>query len=101
MVERKRIVAKKPAPTPPPEAASWVSSGGIDPELQPTAPAATSTPSTRAQGKRSRSDYKQVGAYIPKDLDKQVKRLLLDNDEMDFSDLVTQLLEDWVNQQSD
>jgi len=100
VVERRRL-AKKPTTPPPPEAASWISGGGIDPELQQpsTAPAPT-PPATKAQGKRSRSDYKQVGAYIPKDLDRQVKRLLIDNDEIDFSDLVTQLLEEWVNRQS-
>lgn len=50
----------------------------------------------RAKGKRSDPNTKQVGAYIPKDLDKEVKKLLLDCEGMDFSDLVTQLLEGWV-----
>lgn len=48
----------------------------------------------RQPGKRSNPDYIQVGAYIPKALDKAVKRKLLDED-IDFSDLVTKLLENW------
>lgn len=54
---------------------------------------------TRPQGKRSDPSYLQVGAYIPKTLNKQVKRKLLDTDQ-DFSDLVTQLLTQWVQDDS-
>lgn len=54
----------------------------------------------KATGKRSDPNYIQVGAYIPKDLNKNVKRLLVDT-EGDFSDLVTELLEEWVKRQSD
>lgn len=54
----------------------------------------------KAMGKRSDPNYIQVGAYIPKDLNKEVKRSLVDY-EGDFSDLVTELLEQWVKQQSD
>lgn len=50
----------------------------------------------RAKGKRSDPNYTQVGAYIPKTLDKAVKRKLLD-EEMDFSELIAHLLETWVN----
>ena len=49
----------------------------------------------RQTGKRSNPDYVQVGAYIPKTVDRNVKRKLLDED-MDFSDLVTKLLQDWL-----
>jgi hypothetical protein len=55
----------------------------------------------RAKGKRSDPNYIQVGAYIPKELDRQVKRLLVDEDNLDFSNLVAQLLEDWVKRKSD
>ena len=55
----------------------------------------------RAKGKRSDPNYIQVGAYIPKELDRRVKRLLIDDDELDFSDLVAQLLEDWVKRKTD
>jgi len=53
----------------------------------------------RQKGKRSDPNYLQVGAYIPKALDKDVKRLLIDQD-IDFSDLVTKLLQDWVGSQA-
>ena len=49
----------------------------------------------RQTGKRSNPDYIQVGAYIPKTVDRDVKRKLLDED-MDFSDLVTKLLQGWL-----
>ena len=51
----------------------------------------------KATGKRSDPNYIQVGAYIPKELNKAVKRSLVDYDG-DFSDLVTQLLEEWLEQ---
>jgi len=53
----------------------------------------------RALGKRSDPDYIQVGAYIPKALNKDVKRLLVDVDQ-DFSELVAELLQKWVKRQS-
>lgn len=49
----------------------------------------------KATGKRSDPNYIQVGAYIPIELNKSVKRLLVDDDK-DFSDLVAELLEQWV-----
>lgn len=51
----------------------------------------------KTKGKRSDPNYIQVGAYIPKELNKDVKRLLVDADK-DFSELVTELLEKWVKQ---
>lgn len=51
----------------------------------------------QAAGKRSDPNYIQVGSYIPKELNKDVKRQLVDY-EGDFSDLVAELLEDWVKQ---
>ena len=74
---------QKPKTAPPPEPA---------PELKRR--------QRKVTGKRSDSNYIQVGAYIPKALNKDVKRLLVDN-EGDFSDLVAELLEHWVQQQSD
>lgn len=60
---------------------------------------AVSGASKRKQtGKRSDPDYLQVGAYILKSTDKAVKRLLIDEDDMDFSDLVQSLLEKWVKE---
>jgi len=51
----------------------------------------------RAKGKRSNPDYEQVGVYIPKKISLEVKRQLLESD-MDFSDLVTQLLGQWLKE---
>jgi hypothetical protein len=60
---------------------------------------ATSGASKRKQsGKRSDPNYLQVGAYIRKSTDKAVKRLLIDEDNMDFSDLVQFLLEKWIQE---
>lgn len=50
----------------------------------------------RTVGKRSKTDtYTQVSAYIPKDTHKKVKAALLD-DERDFSELVSDLLAEWL-----
>lgn len=73
------------------------------PELEtppPSTPVVETPPPARkgrAKGKRSNPDYEQVGAYTPKALNLEVKRLLLDK-ELDFSDLVTQLLKQWVSE---
>ena len=47
-------------------------------------------------GKRSDPNYELVGALIPKELHKEVKKLLLDESELDYSSLVEQLLSKWV-----
>jgi len=53
----------------------------------------------KATGKRSDPNYIQVGVYIPKKLNKDVKRLLVDSDQ-DFSELVAELLDGWVKENS-
>ena len=54
------------------------------------------------QGKRRNPDYTQAGFYIRKDLQRKVKGLLLDEEDIDFSDLINNLLQEWVNKhQSD
>lgn len=47
-------------------------------------------------GKRSDPNYIQVGAYIPRTLNEDVKIKLVRHDG-DFSDLITELLEKWVS----
>ena len=54
----------------------------------------------KKKSKRSDPDYVQVGPYVPRELNDQVKRLLVGQDK-DFSDLVAELLEEWVKQQTD
>jgi hypothetical protein len=50
-----------------------------------------------AGGKRNNPDYEQVGAYIPKELNKRVKMRLLEMDkDREFSELVEYLLKKWV-----
>lgn len=66
-------------------------------------PAPETTPKPRqrkATGKRSNPNYIQVGAYIPIELNKQVKRRLVDTDQ-DFSELVAELLDQWVQSNND
>jgi hypothetical protein len=46
-------------------------------------------------GKRSSAEYRQVSAYIRKDTHRKVKMALLE-EEQEFSELVGQLLEDWL-----
>ncbi len=48
-------------------------------------------------GKRSNPDYKTVGVLLPKQAHKKAKILLMDDEqERDFSTLMTQLLEKWL-----
>ena len=59
----------------------------------------TETPKKRHRkktGKRSDPNYELVGALIPKELHKEVKKLLLDESDLDYSSLVEQLLSKWV-----
>ena len=50
-------------------------------------------------GKRSNAEYRQVSAYIRKDTHRKVKMALLE-EEQEFSELVGQLLEDWLAMRS-
>ena len=103
MVTPKKRLAANPNKSKalPAQADNWAASGGIDPELsgQAIAPLAAVDEAPkrgRQKGKRSNPDYTQAGAYIPKSLDKEVKRKLLDED-IDFSDLVANLLIKWLS----
>lgn len=73
-------------PTPPPIAIA------AEPQVTPVVPPRRG----RAPGKRSDPNYTQIGAYIPKELDRAVKRALVDEDNLDLSELIAQLLDDWV-----
>lgn len=66
-----------------------------EPEKLKEAPPLQAPKKGRQTGKRSNPDYTQVGAYIPKELDKAVKRKLIDED-IDFSELVANLLSKWL-----
>jgi len=51
----------------------------------------------RAKGKRSDPNYVQIGVYIPKETKKACDRRLLD-EEIDLSDLVSELLAKWLSE---
>lgn len=53
----------------------------------------------KAPAKRSDPNYIQVGAYIPIELNKSVERRLVDDDK-NFLDLVSELLEQWVQEKN-
>jgi len=51
----------------------------------------------RPQGKRSDPDYLQISAYIKKDTYTKIKiALLQSNSDLDFSELIESLLQDWL-----
>lgn len=61
----------------------------------PKAAEPTAQRKRKKTGKRSDPNYIQVGAYIPRTLNEDVKIKLVRHDG-DFSDLITELLEKWV-----
>jgi hypothetical protein len=65
----------------------------------PIAIDAPAKPRGRPAGKRSSSEYTQTTAYIRQETHKNVKRALLD-DPRDFSELVEDLLRQWLDSRS-
>jgi hypothetical protein len=60
-------------------------------------PASESVPPAMARvGKRSDPAYRQISTYVRSDVYRSVKRELL-MDERDFSDLMDELLVDWLS----
>jgi len=59
----------------------------------------TGIPGATSPGKRSNVDYRQVSAYIRKDIHRRVKMALLEEDRQ-FSELVAELLEDWLEERT-
>lgn len=53
----------------------------------------------KSTGKRTDPSYKQVGAYVKKDTYLQIQKLLLDQPDKDFSDLVQELLSGYLDNQ--
>ncbi|PSB27550.1 hypothetical protein [Chlorogloea sp. CCALA 695] len=55
----------------------------------------------RPKGKRSHPDYEQVTAYIKKDTYQEIKiSLLREGQKREFSELIQELLEDWLKLRS-
>lgn len=67
--------------------------------VEPAPPEARTRKGRKRTGKRSNPDYVQTGVYLPADLTKRVKRRLYGGD-IDFSDLIAHLLEDWETAQA-
>ena len=54
---------------------------------------------TKGSGKRSDPDYVQISAYIRKETHRLAKRKLLEEDsERDLSDVIEELLSNWVSE---
>ncbi len=54
-------------------------------------------PKGRPKGKRSNPDYEQVTAYVKKETYRKTKIALLEQDKFsDFSELVEELLSEWL-----
>lgn len=67
-----------------------------EPQPQPEQP----LPKGRPRGKRSNPDYEQVTAYIRRDTHRAVKMALLQEGESrEFSELVEELLAEWLSTQ--
>jgi hypothetical protein len=77
---------------------------GREPEPEPTPPPAPPSPAPpltprkgRPPGKRSDPRFVQVTAYVPEALHRKVKiRLLQEAKGQEFSELIEELLEDWI-----
>lgn len=56
----------------------------------------------KAFGRRSDPDYMQASAYVPRQLRRQVERVLLnDPSERDYSQLIEELLQKWLTEQDE
>ncbi len=69
----------------------------VDNHIPPVAEPQPSQKRGRPKGKRSDPDYEQVTAYIRKDTHRDVKiALLSEGDGREFSELIQELLEQWL-----
>ena len=77
---------------------SLIAASGQVPVAETTAHTATTTTSkARPVGKRTAPDYIQVGLYLPKQLHRKAKLALLhEAEERDFSELVRDLLSEYL-----
>ena len=72
---------------------------GVEPEeTQIVTPKDLPPAKRKGKGKRSDPNFTQVSAYSPKDLHRRVKIELMEKDQ-DFSELVTELLTNWLEKQ--
>ena len=92
MVERKRPrIAPKPVTTASQDA--WVSRGGLDPEVQANAPAASPTPTEKTKPYPHRVSFDmQTPQY------KRLKRAAFEQ-ERSINDILREAVEDWLKLQ--
>jgi len=88
---------KKPKHKSPPKK----SVSSLSPTTATDKPAPPAKNEKRASGKSSNSDYTQVLTYVKKDTHNAVKAALIyDHEKRDLSDLVEELLADWIKKNS-
>jgi hypothetical protein len=86
--------------TKPNQFRSLIAASGQAPvaQIHASAPDEEPAPTGRPQGKRAAPGYVQVGVYIPKKLHNEAKvRLIQEGADRDFSQLIADLLTDYVN----
>ena len=79
---------------------SLIAASGQAPVAEATTEATAVLPAgkSRPVGKRTAPDYVQVGLYLPKQLHRKAKLALLDeSEERDFSELVRDLLSEYLH----
>lgn len=54
----------------------------------------------RPPGKRSDPNWEQIGLFLPVELHRQVKKNLIDIKDKDLSELVAELLQGWIEEQT-
>ena len=67
-----------------------------EPESAPSPPPSPTTPKMgRPAGKKTNPEYTQVTVYLRKDIHRRAKKILID-DGREFSELVDELVSNWV-----
>lgn len=69
-------------------------------QISPTPPPVITNSPSKVLAKSKNPEFEQALFYIKTETKKEVKKLLLDDTSgMDFSDLIEQLLSDWISAQ--
>ncbi len=71
-----------------------VDEGSSEQEILPKVEKQVEKPKN-VRGKRGSNEYKQINAFISKDLHKEIRHILIDKDQ-DLSSIVEELLQTWV-----
>ncbi len=92
-----------PTPTPPGPGTEPTLENLFTGEITPPEPAYTEQPSARgpgrpAGGKRGNPEYRAIMGYIPEGLDREVRIRMAQNRVREFSDVLEQALQNWLDQ---